>query len=294
MFRLTDLPILSFSPNLRRVVGNPFPPFDNENLDSWGVQNLLHPSIPYSRDTQPSSSASTSSNPFLTFYSSSPLLEVSCHLLSVNSISSMQLELFNLLIEPSQHAFALAWHRDDIKPNVDQEEESKRLKAPDNGVQWNVALEDDDCLFVIPGTHQRLRSQEEIKANQMKTPEAVLIKNGEEIGFDGSWEEDPKTTLKVRLKGEIYYPFLPWNHFLAFENSLNDVWQKPLLSCAVLVSNISWSSSLLFPKDPSSSFLSSKSKESNSSWLFRSCRSNEQSRSRRSERRTKRRIRDRR
>lgn len=128
----------------------------------------------------------------------------------------MQLELFNLLIEPSQHAFALAWHRDDIKPNVDQEEESKRLKAPDNGVQWNVALEDDDCLFVIPGTHKRLRSQEEIKANQMKTPEAVLIKSiGEEIGFDGSWEEDPKTTLKVRLKGEIILSFFfPGIHLL--------------------------------------------------------------------------------
>lgn len=29
----------------RRVVGKQFPPFDSDNLDSWGVQHVMHPDL---------------------------------------------------------------------------------------------------------------------------------------------------------------------------------------------------------------------------------------------------------
>jgi hypothetical protein len=29
----------------RRTVGKQFPPFDNENSDSWGVQHVMHPDL---------------------------------------------------------------------------------------------------------------------------------------------------------------------------------------------------------------------------------------------------------
>jgi hypothetical protein len=29
----------------RRTVGKQFPPFDNENPDSWGVQHIMHPDL---------------------------------------------------------------------------------------------------------------------------------------------------------------------------------------------------------------------------------------------------------
>lgn len=115
----------------RRVIGKQFPPFDDprSNPDSWGVQHLLHPTL----DKQ---------QVFARFYASSPLIDICAALLGVDE-GRMQLELFNLLIEPGRHNFALGWHRDDIRPDVPVREERRRLEAPLFGIQWNAALWDD-------------------------------------------------------------------------------------------------------------------------------------------------------
>lgn len=250
-------------------MGKPFPPFDSSSSDSWGVSHLLHPSIPFSSSSTPDKSTPT---PFSLFYSSSPLLEISSTLLGLSSISDLQLELFGALIQPEHHAFALAWHRDDIKPNVSKEEEIERLEAPDNGVQWNIALEDDSCLFVIPGTHKRVRNEEEIKANQMIPPEAVLVEPGVKDGFDGDWEEDPKTTLRVELKGgyiSIYRKDTFTN--LDEDDSLNVVAENNCLDVSPFSPPPSWSVSLLLTTHPTSSLLPSNQKEDHSSWLLWSC-----------------------
>ncbi|PWN49115.1 hypothetical protein IE53DRAFT_388693 [Violaceomyces palustris] len=178
----------------RRVVGKAFPPFDKENRDSWGVQHLMNPRLPNARL-------------FSEFYSSSPLLEIASALLEA-PMERMQMELFNLLINPSDHYFALAWHRDDVKPELDEEEERKRLATPTFGVQFNTALYDDDCLFVVPGTHSRVRDGAEREANMAKAPPAVTRQEVEEskgegkpsAAFDGNWQVDPPTTLRVSLK----------------------------------------------------------------------------------------------
>lgn len=171
----------------RRVVGKQFPPYDTvASPDSWGVQHLMHPQLLHH-------------DIFTKFYASSPLLDISAHLLST-SISNMQLELFNLLIEPAQHCFALGWHRDDIRPDVTEAEEKIRLAAPTSGIQWNACLYDDDCLFLVPGSHTRLRTAEESKANQTEPPPARLFKTDDQ-GYDGAWDVDPSTVKRVSLKG---------------------------------------------------------------------------------------------
>jgi hypothetical protein len=171
----------------RRVVGKQFPPYDTvASPDSWGVQHLMHPQLPHHES-------------FTQFYASSPLLDISAHLLNT-SILNMQLELFNLLIEPAQHCFALGWHRDDIRPDVTEVEERIRLAAPTSGIQWNACLYDDECLFLVPGSHTRLRTAEEIKANQTEPPPARLFKTDDQ-GYDGAWDADPSTAKRVSLKG---------------------------------------------------------------------------------------------
>jgi len=51
----------------RRTVGKQFPPFDNDNPDSWGVQHLMHPDL---------------GKPiFAQWYTSGPLVQTTCRLL---------------------------------------------------------------------------------------------------------------------------------------------------------------------------------------------------------------------
>lgn len=52
----------------RRTVGKQFPPFDNDNPDSWGVQHLMHPNL-----EEPV---------FVEWYTSGPLVQTVCRLLN--------------------------------------------------------------------------------------------------------------------------------------------------------------------------------------------------------------------
>lgn len=200
-------------PHVRRV-GKQFPPFDAVTTpDYWGVQHLMHPQLPH-HDT------------WRAFYSQSAFLEIAAALLECGR-DRLQMELFNLLINPESHAFALGWHRDDVRPDVSREEELERLeKAPVDGVQWNAALYDDDCLFVVPGTHTRIRTDEERKANLEQPLAPVKVDNddageGNDVkGIDGNWAIDPPSVLRVHLKAgqTIFYSqrilhrasYLPW------------------------------------------------------------------------------------
>ena len=116
-------------------------------------------------------------------------------------------ELFNLLINPVAHDFALRWHRDDVKNDATEEEESQALKLWHHGVCSVVhtkelsdiervyyrcngtrmlnylwcwakmvdihisALYDDSCLYVVPGTHKQPRTNEQrIQSSTMEAP----------------------------------------------------------------------------------------------------------------------------
>ncbi len=201
----------------RRVVGKQFPPFDKvETQDYWGVQHLMHPSLPHHEL-------------FQRFYASEKLLDTCAALLAEQGVShadkasneQLQCELFNLLIQPQSHAFALGWHRDDVSADVSAQEEERLLRdKPTYGIQWNAALYDDRCLFLVPGTHKRVRTQEEVEANKAAPPPARKVESvpssatdpsnppgatgtgttAEEGEDDARWSIDPPSTLRVELK----------------------------------------------------------------------------------------------
>jgi len=106
------------------------------------------------------------------------------------------LELFNLLINPESHSFALRWHRDDVREDASREEEVRALALWHHGVQWNTALYDDASLFVVPGSHavprtpaQRARSETlEPPTNPLDMPGAVQVrlKAGETVFYNNN------------------------------------------------------------------------------------------------------------
>ncbi|KAJ8091815.1 hypothetical protein PM082_021051 [Marasmius tenuissimus] len=168
----------------RRVVGKQFPPYDSENPDSWGVQHLMHP------DLGPPASI------FAKWYSSDALVGAAGKLLQCKP-EDMQMELFNLLINPKDHKFALRWHRDDVKGDATEEEERKALGAwTSSGVQWNTALYEDSCLYVVPGSHLTPRTEEQrLHSTTMDAPRdpfdmpgaiQVTLKPGETVFYNSN------------------------------------------------------------------------------------------------------------
>lgn len=132
-----------------RTRGKQFPPWPkNFSPDIWGVSGLLHPDL------------GDMSIPFQKLYSDDRLLDIASDVLQT-SPANLSMELFNMLINPLTD-FDLAWHRDHIRPDVNPEEEAEQLlQDPFAGTQFNLALTDDKCLIVIPGSHKRVRTAEE-------------------------------------------------------------------------------------------------------------------------------------
>jgi hypothetical protein len=130
----------------RRTVGKQFPPFDNKNPDSWGVQHVMHPDL-----DEPV---------FAQWYTSHLLVEVVKTLLDCSeeelqmggfhhalppvfvtcSSAFIILELFNLLINPVAHDFALRWHRDDVNEKATTEEEQAALNRWHFGVSLIIEV----------------------------------------------------------------------------------------------------------------------------------------------------------
>lgn len=121
----------------RRTVGKQFPPYDNNNPDSWGVQHLMHPDL-----GEPI---------FAEWYTSGLLVQTVCSLLDCDehglqmgrlenqgfaplNSTNLTLELFNLLINPESHEFALRWHRDDVRETASEDEERQALAVWHHGV----------------------------------------------------------------------------------------------------------------------------------------------------------------
>ncbi|OXG84211.1 phytanoyl-CoA dioxygenase family protein [Cryptococcus neoformans var. grubii Br795] len=177
-----------------RIVGKPFPPWDaKDKEDIWGVQNVMHPDL--------------GQKVFAEWYGSEEMLEVSRALMGCEQ-EDMQFELFNLLINPTNAAYTLVWHRDDVKPTATPQEEIAALQKDYHGIQWNAALYDDECLSVVPKSHLRVSTPDEKKAllgeGEMPGGIKVKLKAGETVFYNnhiihiGSY--DP-TTKRRTLHG---------------------------------------------------------------------------------------------
>lgn len=132
-----------------RTRGKQFPPWPkNFSPDIWGISGLLHPDL------------EEKSVPFQECYALETLLNVAADILQTTP-DNLSMELFNMLINPLTD-FDLDWHRDHIKPEATVEEEGNDLlKDPYAGTQFNLALTEDSCLIVVPGSHNRVRTEEE-------------------------------------------------------------------------------------------------------------------------------------
>jgi hypothetical protein len=157
----------------------PFQPGDN----IWGVQHLLHPDM-WVRDV------------FAEVYFSDSVLNVVKELLGDVSDGDLVMELFNLLVSPGEGVdFELQWHRDDIRPDVDEAEEERLLreKVPEGRqlhAQYNIALFEDESLIVVPGSHRRVRTNEERNADpyekDMPGQIFVKLKPGDAVYYDSN------------------------------------------------------------------------------------------------------------
>jgi hypothetical protein len=67
------------------------------------------------------------------------------------------IELFNLLINPTNHEFALRWHRDDVRETADEEEELESLAL------WHHGVRPSSSTFL--GTEIVLGSMEYVSAS---------------------------------------------------------------------------------------------------------------------------------
>ncbi|KAF8883033.1 hypothetical protein BD779DRAFT_1612376 [Infundibulicybe gibba] len=145
----------------RRTVGKQFPPYDANNLDSWGVQHVMHPDL-----GEPA---------FVKWYTSEAITSTSAELLGC-SIDDLQMELFNLLINPEHHEFALRWHRDDVGEKATEEEELQALQKWHYGVRLTdsptvvSALYRDSCLYLVPGSHKTPRTPAQRQHSETLAP----------------------------------------------------------------------------------------------------------------------------
>ncbi|KAL0090030.1 hypothetical protein J3Q64DRAFT_1727998 [Phycomyces blakesleeanus] len=218
----------------RRLVGTQFPPW-TEGTDVWGVQHLIHPEL-----NEPV---------FLEWYGSTKLLQSVCELLGAKK-EDLQLELFNLLINPQDSDFDLTWHRDAVPAETSAEEEIEKLKVPHYGTQWNTALYEDACLYVVPNSHRRVRTPEERditindpKSHNMPGQLQVRLLPGQTVFYDNNIlhraayiAANKRATLHASMgtiegghhrASTIFQHGLDWMNQPSFQQSLPASLEKP-------------------------------------------------------------------
>lgn len=205
-----------------RTRGKQFPPWPkNYNPDIWGISGLLHPDL------------GELALPFHDLYASDKLLDVAGDILQAHK-EELSMELFNMLINPLTD-FELEWHRDYIKPEVSPEQEAVQLLSdPYAGTQFNLPLTEDKCLIVVPGSHNRVRTEEERRkttdsskkgfiTNQIVvelSPGDVVFYNSNILHRAAYSSQTPRITLhgsyghvehgKTRAKGVLQHGIADW------------------------------------------------------------------------------------
>jgi hypothetical protein len=151
-----------------RTLPKQFPPWTTNGSNPaaegiWGVQFLMHPSIP-------------DCSIFTREYFSSSIITVVKELLQCED-EELVMELFNLLVRPD-YDFELRWHRDDISAEASAEDEVEILRMPAWHTQWNLVLYDDESLVVVPGSQTRARTEAERGAGpfEKEMPEQLVVR----------------------------------------------------------------------------------------------------------------------
>ena len=85
------------------------------------------------------------------------------------------------------------WHRDLAQKDIGatEEEEMALLNAAHYGLKWHLALVDDPCFFVVPGSHRRYRTEEEAEVlsqrrrDDLSTAVQVELKRRQTLFWSG-------------------------------------------------------------------------------------------------------------
>ncbi|KAI9877269.1 MAG: hypothetical protein M1830_004378 [Pleopsidium flavum] len=159
-----------------RTLPKQFPPWPSDPSNGiWGVQHLNHPDLP-GHDLYSDS------------YFSNMIVDIVKELLGCEE-KDLVMELYNLLVQPDRD-FELRWHRDDISETASPGEEIERLKEPAWHAQWNLALCDDSSLVVVPGSHQRARTDVQRTADpfekHMPGQKVVNMKAGDIVFYNNN------------------------------------------------------------------------------------------------------------
>ena len=137
---------------------------------------------------------------FAELYFSNALLDIVKELVgqtdTLDGDGMLVMELLNLLVSPTgKRDFELCWHRDDVRPDLDPEEERHQLseKSPDGRqlhAQYNIALYEDSSLIVVPGSHRRIRTPTERNAEpyaaELPGQVTVTLHAGDALFYDSN------------------------------------------------------------------------------------------------------------
>lgn len=132
------------------------------------------------------------------------------------SRDELVMELYNMLVTP-HYDWSLRWHRDDIGPEVEPEEELRRLQEPMLHAQWNLALYADQSLIVVPGSHKRSRTPMERGADpyedDMPGQLAVKLCPGDIVFYNNNLLHRGVYDSRTERMTRKYYKFAPrWKH----------------------------------------------------------------------------------
>lgn len=145
--------------------------------DIWGIGHLLHPDL-----AEPV---------FAQYMASDVVIDIVAELLEVEE-AELQLELVNMLVNPRECDYAINWHRDLVREDLEPADELARLQALKFSVQWNAALYDENSLIIVPGSHVRAKMPRE-RAIVTDEPQAdmpgqfvVQLKAGQGVYYDAN------------------------------------------------------------------------------------------------------------
>ncbi len=137
-----------------------------------------------------------------------------------------------LMCSPQRDHGPAHWHRDvhpiDMAPMASLQ--SDFLENGPKYVQWNIPLYDDDVLWVVPGSHRRLNTEEENR-QLLENPRVPLpggipveLKGGDGVVYSNyilHWGSNYSTKLRRTIHGGHtifpYYPDLNFTQFLSPE-----------------------------------------------------------------------------
>ena len=111
----------------------------------------------------------------------------------VESFLGPELRLGHVHLWCSDATYDTGWHRDHgAARDVSEAEEMEILNAPKGSIKWQLALVDDPCLWVVPASHLRYRTEQEHQALNVDRRMAidgqqqVVLKRGQTLFWNGS------------------------------------------------------------------------------------------------------------